>query len=60
MACPTPETPATIDTPTNIGAQSSATTTVPAAITAAAESTSGVPVALSAQPIPEIDKPCAE
>lgn len=60
MACPTPENPATIDAPANIGAQSSATTTAPTAITAENEAASGAPVALTAQPIPEIDKPCAE
>ena len=60
MACPTPETPTTIDAPTNIGAQSSAATTAPTALPAESGATSGAPVALTAQPIPEIEPPCAD
>lgn len=59
MPAPTPETPATIDTPTSIGAQSSAATNTPTALTAEAESSSAAPTALTPQPIPEIDKPGA-
>ena len=60
MPALTPETPATIDAPTSIGAQPSAVATTPTALTAESESTSGAPVALTAQPIPEIEPPCAD
>lgn len=60
MACPTPETPATIDNPSALGSQSGATISPPSALATEDTGTSAAPVALTAQPIPEIEKPCAD